>query len=311
MKKFRLTALAVVSSTILVSGANAAETYVSLGLGIAEEQVEMNSLMPGFSTCYSSFVSSAAPVDFCGGSSAYERSGAEFDLENSLAGSASVGFEWEHWRLELEYSGREHGGRSLPQPVLPLVEQFSGAGFGAPGGIIGFPIGFPRENPKHEISRLNSQQLFVNAFYSFRTGVAWRPFVGLGVGMARIQYRYRLEGSELRFRPLPIDPGEGPGVPFFPEIFSFANRTVLDAESSDNVLGYQFMAGIDRELTDRVTAFASLRWSRFEASEVSNLGPGQLGSIPALSLLPVITSTPESLDDIGGVSLVAGIRFSF
>ncbi|MYA67895.1 MAG: hypothetical protein F4Y22_11675 [Gammaproteobacteria bacterium] len=299
------------SSAILASGAHAAETYVSLGLGVAEERVEMNSLLPGFSTCYSSFVSSAASVDFCGGSSAYERSGAEFDLENSLAGSASVGFEWENWRLELEYSGREHGGRSLPQLVLPLAEQFSGIDFGAPGGFIGFPFGFPRENPKHEISRLNSQQLFVNAFYSFRTGVAWRPFVGLGVGMARIQYRYRLEGSELAFRFPPFDP-----IPIaeelpIPQLFSFTNRTVLDAESSDNVLGYQFMAGIDRELTDRVTAFASLRWSRFEASEVSNLGPGQPGSIPALSLLPVITSTPESLDDIGGVSLIAGIRFSF
>ena len=100
--------------------------------------------------------------------------------------------------------------------------------------------------------------------------------------------------------------------PFFPRLFDFTNRTVLDAESTDNVLGYRFMAGIDRELTDRTTAFASLRWSRFEASDVSNLATGQIGSVPALSVaLPVITSTPRELDDIGGVSLVAGIRFSF
>lgn len=311
MKKLRLIALAAAGSAVFTSGAGAAEMYVSLGLGVAEEQVEMNSLVPGFSTCYSSFVGSAASVDFCGGPSPYESSVAEFDLENALAGSASAGFEWEDWRLELEYSGREHGGGSRPQPVLPLVEQFSGFDFGAPGGIFGFPFGFPRENPKHEISRLNSQQLFVNAFYSFRTGVAWRPFVGLGVGVARVRYRYVLEGSELNFG-LP-EPFPGPIIdePFIPRLFTFSNRTVLDAESSDNVLGYQLMAGIDRELTERTTAFATVRWSRFETSEVTNLAPGLPGPVGPLSYLPVITSTPDNLDGIGGVSLVAGIRFSF
>ena len=310
MKKLRLIALAAAGSAVIAGGANAAETYVSLGLGIAEEQVTMNSLVPGFSACSDS-ADFFPSLSFCGGQPAGESRGAEFELDNALAGSASVGLEWEDWRLELEYSGREHGGRSQPQPVVPLLEQFSGGDFFAPGGLIGLPIGFPSENPRHEVSRLNSQQLFLNAFYSFRTGVAWRPFVGLGVGVARIRYRYVLEGSEFRFQiPEPF-PGPIAEELFIPEIFSFSNRTILDADSSDNVLGYQLMAGVDRELTDRTTAFATVRWSRFETSEVTNLAPGQLGPVGPLSYLPVITSTPQNLDDIGGVSLVAGIRFSF
>ena len=71
------------------------------------------------------------------------------------------------------------------------------------------------------------------------------------------------------------------------------------------------MAGVDRELTERTTAFATVRWSRFENSEVTNLAPGLPGPVGPLSHLPVITSTPDNLDDIGGISLVAGIRFSF
>ena len=51
MKKLRLIALAAAGSAVIAGGANAAETYVSLGLGIAEEQVTMNSLVPGFSAC--------------------------------------------------------------------------------------------------------------------------------------------------------------------------------------------------------------------------------------------------------------------
>lgn len=309
MKKLRLTTLAALSFAVPMSGANAAERYVSLGLGIAEEQVEMNSLVPGFLNCQSLLVSSAAAVDFCGGPSSFEPSGAEFDLENALAGSASLGFEWEDWRLELEYSGREHGGRSLPRPALPLVEQFRGVDLGAVGGL----VGIPSTNPGHEISRLNSQRLFVNAFYGFRTGVAWRPFVGLGVGVARIRYRYVLEGSELTFHApdflsVPALTSEEPLVP---QLFAFSNRTVLDAESSDNVLGYQFMAGVDRELADRTSAFVTVRWSRFESSEVTNLAPGQLGPFGPLSHLLVISSIPRNLDDIGGVSLIAGIRFGF
>lgn len=315
MKKLRLIALAAAGTAVFTSGAGAAEMYVSLGLGVAEEQVEMNSSIPRFSTCSNS-AGFATSFAFCGGQPLTEPVSAEFELDNALAGSASIGFEWKDWRLELEYSGREHGGGSRPQPVLPLVEQFTGFDFVSPGGLIGLPIGFPSENPQHEVSRLNSQQLFVNAFYSFRTGVAWKPFVGLGVGVARIRYRYRLEGTEIVL-PIPDfysvpEPILVTGDPFFPRLFDFTNRTVLDAESTDNVLGYQIMAGIDRELTDRTTAFASLRWSRFEASDVSNLATGQVGSIPALApSLPIITSMPRELDDIGGVSLVAGIRFSF
>ena len=314
MKKLRLIALAAAGSAVIAGGANAAETYVSLGLGIAEEQVTMNSLVPGFSACSDS-ADFFPSLSFCGGQPAGESRGAEFELDNALAGSASVGLEWEDWRLELEYSGREHGGRSQPQPVVPLLEQFSGGDFDFIGGLGGLLIGFPAQNPEHEVSRLNSQQLFLNGYYSFRTGVAWKPFVGFGVGVARIRYRYRLEGTEMVF-PIPgfdLVPESilVTGDPFFPRLFDFTNRTVLDAESTDNVLGYQFMAGIDRELTDRATAFASVRWSRFEASDVSNLAPGQLGPVGPLSYLPVITSTPQNLDDIGGVSLVADIRFSF
>lgn len=314
MKKLRSTLLAAAASVMLAGGADAAETYVSLGLGIAEEQVTMNSLVPGNSACSTSTDFYTLSV-VCGGQPPGE-SRAEFDIDNALAGSASVGFEWESWRLEVEYSGREHGGGSQTQPVLPLLEQFAGVDFGGPGGLGGFPIGFSAENPQHEVSRLNSQQLFLNAFYSFRTGVAWKPFVGFGVGVARVRYRYRLEGTEMLFQ----TPGFGSvpepilvtDDPFFPRLFDFSNRTVLDAESIDNVLGYQLMAGIDRELSDRTTAFASLRWSRFEASDVSNLATDRVGSVPALSLASsIITSTPRELDDIGGVSLVAGIRFSF
>ena len=117
MKKLRSTLLAAAASAMLAGGADAAETYVSLGLGIAEEKVTMNSLVPGDSACSTSTDFYTLSV-VCGGQPPGE-SRAEFEIDNAFAGSASVGFEWESWRLEVEYSGREHGGGSQTQPVSP------------------------------------------------------------------------------------------------------------------------------------------------------------------------------------------------
>ena len=85
---------------------------------------------------------------------------------------------------------------------------------------------------------------------------------------------------------------------------------VFDTESRDNVLAFQVLAGIDRALSEEATAPATLRWSRFEASAGSNLPDLRCGSqIPAISYA-MPAPTLNELDGIGGISLVAGIRYA-
>ncbi len=297
-------------SICCMSGAFAADAYVSLGLGVAEDRVDLGSTAPTFSeTCNADFASVS-----CTGRFNIQPATAGFDLGNTVASTASLGFEWDNWRLEMEYGGRKHDGQSLPQPANPIDFLLGSFFTGLPGGAgsVGAPIGlFPAEEPRHEIANFSSHRIFLNALYSFRTGVSWRPYVGLGAGVARIRYRYLSEGIELEFVPLPLGPDAVPEVIFDPISYFARTVTVVDAELRDNVLGFQFLAGIDRSLSEDVTAFATLRLSRFESSSFSNLSHGRSGSdIPAL-FYGIPSPAPHELDEIGGFSLTAGIRYTF
>ena len=303
-----------VLSVCFASGACAAEVYVSLGLGIAEDRIDLHSTAPSFSeTC------NATPFSLsCAGRLTSEPVTAGFDLGNTAASTASLGLEWESWRLEVEYGGRKHDGQSLPQSANPIDFLAGGLGFGAigGGGTIGLPIGFLSSGePRHEIANFSSHKVFLNALYSFRTGVSWRPYVGLGAGVARISYRYLSEGIELEILPSPVPPSGTPRGVFDPGIFSARTVTAMDSELRDNVLGFQVLAGIDRTLSEEVSAFATLRWSRFEASSFSNLPGGNYGSdLPSLTptlVLGTPSPAPHELDGIGGFSLTAGIRYTF
>ncbi len=288
-----------------MSGAFAAEIYVSLGLGVAEEQVDVAGPPPFAPNCGAGLDSTYCAGQLGAGAAAPT---AGFDLGNAAASSAGVGLEWGNWRFELEYSGRDHDGQSLPLPSSRFT--FTGPAATPGAGIIGDLIEFPAEEPRHEIAGFDSRQIFLNAIYSFRTGVSWRPFVGLGAGVAQIRYRYIAEGLEPDGFPL-FDSVSSPDEFFGAPLISLKTVKVFDAVSRDNVLGFQALAGIDRALSEEATAFATLRWSRFEASAAprfSSVGRGSL--VPAFSI-GTPASPPDELDGIGGFSLTAGIRYTF
>jgi len=306
MTILRTAMLTGIAPAFFTSGAFAAETYVSLGLGIAEEQVEMSLIAPGRLNCNRTPGSVS-----CAGQLSLEPIASEFDLANAVASSASIGLEWESWRLELEYFSRAHDGQSLPQPVNPFSNPYSSFGVGAIGGLIEIPFGFPAETPKHEIASFDSHQLFLNAIYRFQTGVSWKPYIGVGAGVAQIRYRYIAEGIEVSFSVPPLDPISMPDFVSNPDWISLRSIRAIDAESRDNVLGFQFLAGIDRALTEEVTAFATLRWSRFESSAISNFTDNRPGLIVPTIVLGASSIAPIELDGIGGASLTAGIRYTF
>lgn len=301
-------------SICFASDAYAAEVYVSLELGVAEDRVDLHSTAPTYGqNCI------APPLsDVCVGGLTNQPVTAGFNLGNTAASTASLGLEWESWRLEVEYSGGKHGGQSLPQSENPInfLGRWFGFGLTGGGGTVGLPTDFfPSGEPRHEIANFTSHRVFLNALYSFRTGVSWKPYVGLGAGVARIRYRYFSEGIGLDFTPdFRLSSGSAQDD-FDPGIISFRTVPEIDAELRDNVLGFQFLAGIDRALSDEVTAFATLRYSRFEESSFSNLpsvdfSSGLSAFVPAL-VLGTPSPAPQELDGIGGFSLTAGIRYTF
>ena len=118
--------------------------------------------------------------------------------------------------------------------------------------------------PYYRISNFKSRQLFVNAYYAFDTESAWRPFVGVGVGVARFDTAFA--ASYLRRTVAEGYVAAVGGNPLQPEEWQIAaagTTSSLDTELSDEVFGYRIAAGLERDLVDKARAFVMLRWSAF------------------------------------------------
>ncbi len=300
--------IALAPAMLVAARTLAAETYVSVGLGVTEESLEMNSLAPNVSFCSVAAVPEGFPLQYCPDLAAFDSGVIDFDFENAFAGFLSVGMDWGSWRLELEFQQREHAGDSPGTPRNPL-DLTAAIGIGE----IGFPILPVIQPPQHEILRLNSRQLFLNGYYGFPAVGAWRPHLGVGLGVARLRYRYTQGGGAVTFVPSLDDvywiPENGAGAIEPLSIGGFG--TALDTEVDDNVLGMQVIVGVERALAEQVSVFANLRWSRFESSDALRSPGDNAFTTPSLFVSGQPLVAPGELDAIGGFALGAGLRYSF
>jgi len=110
----------------------------------------------------------------------------------------------------------------------------------------------------------DSTTLMLNAFYDFDTGTRLTPYIGLGFGLMNVELTYR--------------PG-GVGV----------------IKDDDNVFAYQLAGGLNYEVNDSFSVFASYRYRDSRDAKVRS------------SLLPASFNIKGN-----GISLVdVGIRYSF
>lgn len=82
------------------------------------------------------------------------------------------------------------------------------------------------------------QSYMVNGYYDFSTGTAFKPYVGVGAGMARVKARSRTLFDENNM--------------YINEVFS----------QSENTFAYSFAAGVSYDVTDDVAIDAGYRYTR-------------------------------------------------
>ena len=300
------TLLAGLALMLCAPVAMAGETYVSIGLGLASDEIDASTIALNHPTRCDRLLyanPSSAPSDAaCLDTTHRLLFSDSFDLGSALAGSASVGYAWERFRLEAEFLGRSHDARQRPAIA-------AAGNVAAEGKILEWNDHKP---PYYRVSGFKSRQLLVNAYYAFgRVGV-WTPFVGVGAGVARVDGVY--SASYMR-RTLAdgyvAAVGGDPAQPEDWQIAAAGSDSRLDTEFSDEVFGYQLTAGVERELAERTRAFFMLRWTDFGDISHSALWSTIRSHAPVQADGITPFTSDNDFENIGGLTATVGIRYGF
>ena len=104
-----------------------------------------------------------------------------------------------------------------------------------------------------KFSSLASHNVFLNAYYDLPIGTKFRPYVGAGVGRSRVSFEYSANFT----RSVNLQNDDGTRSPLA------GSATVEKETLSEDVFGYQLIAGIDYLLSDRVSLGLKFRWTEY------------------------------------------------
>ena len=228
--------------------------------------------------------------------------GGTFDLGGAFVGSASIGQAWPRWRIEAEFLGRSHSGASAP--AIPGADNTA---------ILGKQSEWSAHSPpRYEVDNFSTHQLFVNAHYVLARGSNWKPYVGAGIGFARVATDY--SGRYLRrtvAEGYVAATGGDPAQPADWQLAAAGSVSVLDIEITEYALGYQFFAGVDRTLSERTALFAMARWSAFADVESDDVWTTVRSHAPMQADGVTPFTTEQTLEGLGGTTATVGLRYTF
>ena len=178
-----------------------------------------------------------------------------FDPDAGFAGGVALGYSLDRLRFEIEFLNRNQGTDSVALRTARGNVALTGK-----DSEWAIP-------PSERISEFRARQVFANAYYDFKGDSAWTPYAGAGVGWARTRLRYT---SSLRRKPeqeylAVVSLQEG-----WPEGSEPAQRAAagtlsyMETEVSDDLFGFQALAGVDYALSEKVSLGLKARWARFE-----------------------------------------------
>ena len=172
-----------------------------------------------------------------------------FDIGTGFGYGSTVGLTYGALRVELDFRLRSHGRDTRPIKVADGNESLTGK-------QVEWALA-----PVETLSDVRAEEVFLNLYYDFENRSRWTPYMGAGVGLAQIETHY---AASFVLKP----EQEYLAIEFVPDWPREAKRaaagtvSLLDAEISGWVLGWQFIAGLDMLMGDASLGVKS-RWGRF------------------------------------------------
>jgi opacity protein-like surface antigen len=236
----------------------------------------------------------------CGGPGSSPEVTTPFDLGSRFTGSLGIGYDLGRLRVEAEHTARQHDGGTIY--------------FLSPTGDPTFDDKMsewsPVDPPSVTVSNFDSRELFLNAYWDFENATSWTPFVGVGVGQARVSLRYstRLLRKTLAQGYQDVDPpltlADRPAA-------AAGSLSLFDSEFSDTLSGYQVLAGVEHALGDSASFTIKARWTQFEEFSGSDLWKVLRSHEPVKADGTTPFTSDLGFDGIGYVGVSVGLRYRF
>ena len=217
--------------------------------------------------------------------------GNKFSLGTGFVGGVTLGYAYGNFRFEGEYQYRHQGGdRQL------VVGSRSNEALATKDSEWSQDI-----PPTNRLSDYEVHQFFANVYYDFLNSSAWTPYLGAGIGIARIEMDY----DNLFVRKTDLGTEEW-------------QRAAADTQSSMDVgleetqFAYQIMGGVDYALTERVSIGMKGRWTRLDGFTKKSRKWNQIRSHKPVQADGTTPFTSEiKVDDIDHWTVTVGLKYRF
>ncbi len=179
-----------------------------------------------------------------------------FDGGTGILAGLSLGYRMGNFRAEGEYFFRNAIHDSTDVPYGPAT------GYD-PGTDDGF------QTVQDAVDDVLSHNFFANLYYDFRSDSKFTPYLGIGVGFAKVSLAYRTfwhRTNDLdNITVFDTEGLTGADLAKAKDLNnSLAGTTTADrARLSDVLFGYQVLAGVDYQVSDPVSLGLKFRWADY------------------------------------------------
>ncbi len=222
--------------------------YLGMDLGVALAQdLDTNGRDNDLPTRCDQFITMAGAPASC--PAGQDRWTNQFDAGAGVLAGLQVGYRWRDFRVEGEYFYRDANHDQAREPFFPGVGNLKDL----------------QEIAESEevLDDVLSHNFFANLYYDFRSESRWTPYVGVGVGFARVQVDYFS-----RFRR--SSDANDIMTTFDPSVNEAEARerlagttTIGRNKLADTLLGWQILAGVDYRLSEPASLGLKFRWADF------------------------------------------------
>ena len=229
-----------------------------------------------------------------------------FDGGSGILAGLAVGYRLGSFRVEGEYFYRGTRYNSTAEPDFDGWRPSHSREYGGGGAMQEYGGGV-----EDAVDNLMSHNVFANAYYDFRSDSKFTPYLGIGIGLARVSVDYRTRWHRTRNADdINVFDRTLPGGELNEKLAGALSND--ETTMSDTLFGYQALAGVDYQVSEPFTIGLKFRYAMFGEFEDDSQYKRLRGHDPVVGNPPITPATYYiSTDDIQFWGISLNMKYQF
>ena len=229
----------------------------------------------------------------CGPNPAGDTWTSQFGSNRGIMAGASAGYKWNRLRFEGEYFYRGHNYTETDRDT----EAAGGADAKSLQELSALEAA---------VDSLTSHNFSANVYYDFHSSSKFTPYVGLGVGIAKVDMDYYSRFAR-ESDPVNISTFQDPTLNA-----KLAGTTSTGRNTfSDTVMGWQAIAGVDYQVTEPMSVGLKFRWADLDDFSGDPVAWDQLRSHASNNKRNDMVKYNASTNDLSFWAMTLSMKYAF